>query len=152
MMRTVIRGTAAVILLAATVLAAACGGGDDTPADVNGTWSGTLTLSYAGGGSNSGPFELQLDQDEDFVAGSAVWGPSGETVSVAGPIDGSSFSFRLAFTCPSENGTLVLRGEITDDLMEVTRATGFLCLGGGSDLTVAEGTGTLRRTRDNLPL
>lgn len=153
MKRNLMRGSAAVAMLAGWLFLGACGGGDDeAPPNVSGDWSGTLTLSYPGGAGNSGPLDVRLTQAEDFASGSAVWGPSGESVSLAGPLDGSRFSFRLAFTCPSGFNNLVLIGEFNGDAMEIRDASGFVCLGAGDDLTVESGSGTLQRTRNDQPL
>lgn len=146
------RGAALALLLATASLVGGCGGGGGTEADwVPGNWSGSLTLSYQGGGTDFGAFSAALDQEESFVSGIAEWAPASDTLSIAGPIDGSDLTLRLNFRCIDiETDALrpfdaVLEATVDGDSMRISGGSGYACPGGGAAIEVTGATGTLTR-------
>lgn len=147
------RGAAAVVLIAAAALVGGCGGGDSAaPAVIAGTWSGSLSISYDGGSTDSGTLKATLDQESDYVSGTATWTPVGTTQSLTGSVDGSAVALRLHFRCSGEPEAAELTGSFSGETLTITGGSGVGCRNEGGGLTVTGASGTLERTSDNAPL
>ncbi len=153
MARRMYRGAAAAFLIAAATLVSGCGGGGSAvPSVLAGHWYGSLSLSYESGSSDSGTLEATLDQDDDFVAGTATWTPASATLSITGPIDGTSVTLWLHFYCNGNPETTELTGSFSDSTLTVTGGSGVACRNEDGGLTVTGASGTLERTSDTAPL
>jgi hypothetical protein len=152
---------AAAALLAVT-LAGACHGDDGPdPALIAGEWSGDLGISYKSGGGSSGSLKLSLGQEDDFVSGIATWTPAKEDLPVAGPVDGTSVSLLLHFSCTNSDlnsptteitvATLVT-GTAAGGTLTFTGASGMACPGGGLATEVGGASGGATRASNGLPL
>ncbi len=151
MAMSLMRGAAAVLTVA--LVSVGCGGGGGTtPAGVAGRWAGDLTVTYVGGGGLSGGIGMDLTEQNDFASGIATWGGYGQTMSVAGPVDGADFTLYLHFRCAKANEAAALEARIDGNTMRIAGASGSGCSPGGEARLVDGASGTLTRTSDNIPL
>jgi hypothetical protein len=152
------RGAVVTVLLAAAVCLAGCGGDGTNPAEFSGAWDGSLSLAYAGGGGGSGALELNLGQDEDFIAGWATWAAIRERQSVTGPIDGDNVALWLHFRCQDPEFKIprtviaVIAGELKGNTLTFSGASGLACTLGGAPVEVTGGAGQVVRRTDGQPL
>ena len=150
MTRGTIRGAA---LAAACALALLGGCADNSgPQDISGSWKGPLTLRVAGGLELGGELALQLEQNDDFASGGALWAPIGEPQGIAGPVDGIEVTLRLIFRCAESFETTVLVGEVSGDSIDFLSVSGTACRLNGNPRVVEGGDFSLTRTSDDVPL
>ena len=150
MKRTAMRRAAAVAAVCAATLLGGCGD-NSGPEDVSGAWEGSLTLNLAGGGALAGDLDLVLTQDDSFASGGLTWAPIGETLSVAGPIDGVDITLRILFRCEDTFETAVIEGRVDGDSIDIDEASGKACALDGAPVDVVDGSGSLTRASDGAP-
>lgn len=148
------RGAAAAVLGAVALLVGGCGGGGggNDATNLRGSWTGSLTVTFEGGGGLSGGITLELAQTDDFFNGGAQWTAIGVTQSVSGPIDGDEIELRLNFRCEKGTENAVLPGVVDGETITISGGTGKACAANGPAVAVAGATGSFTRTRDNQPL
>lgn len=147
-----IRGAAAAMLAAALLGGGCTTGGGSTETNVNGRWTGTLALGFAGGGGLNGGILLELTQEGDFASGIATWAAIGETQSATMPIDGDNVTLHLHFRCAEGTEIASIEGSVSGDTMSFSSASGSACALNGLPFAVGGADGTLTHTSDNIPM
>jgi len=150
--RRVQRAAAAVLVLAAALAGGCSNDEEPVPAQLAGTWSGSLNVSYAGGGGAGGGLTMTLGQDDGFVSGIAAWSPVTGGMSVAGPVDANVLTLYLHFSCEGKPEETAVTGTFDGARIAFSGASGWACPDGGGARAVVGASGSVGRTTDSVPL